>query len=388
MATRLRADSLGQALMWPRLCQAVRPGLLTLALAPCLVGRGAVAAHPGAGPWPDGSRWPAHLRGLHFETRHQANEGPGPNDWDRANVSLHPERGARLRIAPGAAGNWTCAELITSETVGYGTYTWSISGDFDQWHRRVVLGMFIYRDDEHEMDVEISKWFSESGLNGQFAVQPVWRDYDGDGEPEPVADPARTGQPGKRHLFSTGAHHELTFRLRWTPRRVEFAGWAGREPADGDSLWHWTYRPGLAPDADIPNAELGGYHADMNLWLFRGGDGYPLDRLEPTEVWVHDFTYEPLASPPNAPPRIRGIETGPAAVRPGETVRLRCEAQDPDADPLRYFWSAVGGGGELEVAGQRAVWRAPTRSGRYSIACEVRDPVGDHDVGRIAIDVR
>lgn len=374
--------------MWSRLRGAVGLSLLVLALMPCLAGRGAEAGGPTARPWPDRSRWPAHPGGLHFEARHQADEGPGPNDWDRANASLHPDRGARLRIAPGAPGDWACAELITSETVGYGTYTWSISGDFDRWHRRVVLGLFLYRDDDHEMDVEISKWFGESGMNGQFAVQPVWRDYDGDGEAEPVADPPGTGQPGKRRLFSTGEHRELTFRLRWTKRRVEFAGWAGLGPPHGAPLWHWIYRPVLAPDADIPDAELGGYHADMNLWLFRGGDGDPLDALEPTEVWVQDFTYEPLTSPPNTRPRIVTIEAGPAAVRPGETVRLRCEAQDADADPMRYFWAVAGGEGELETAGSSAVWRAPGKPGWYSITCEARDPVGAHDQGRIALCVR
>src|SRR5262245_12440028 len=55
----------------------------------------------------------------------------------------------------------------------------------------------------------------------------------------------------------------------------------------------------------------------------------------------------------NSPPVITEVALEPSRPRPGETLRVRVEASDPDGDPIRldYQWRA--GGRELEnAAGQ------------------------------------
>ena len=57
--------------------------------------------------------------------------GPGPNLFDKANVSVDGVGNLHLRIAKNASGNWTCAEIIGPTSYGYGTYTFTLASQVD-----------------------------------------------------------------------------------------------------------------------------------------------------------------------------------------------------------------------------------------------------------------
>lgn len=107
-------------------------------------------------------------------------EGPGPNDWndDAANVQTLPSTGwlqiALVRNA--TAGTYSCSEVYALQPLGYGAYSWIVRGAVDALgggDPHVVLGLFLYRDDSHEIDLELSRWGNASvgANNGDFVVQ-------------------------------------------------------------------------------------------------------------------------------------------------------------------------------------------------------------------------
>jgi len=57
--------------------------------------------------------------------------------------------------------NWYCSEVTLNEEYGYGIYSWEIEGDVHSLGNSdpfVVLGLFLYKDDSHELDIEFARW--------------------------------------------------------------------------------------------------------------------------------------------------------------------------------------------------------------------------------------
>lgn len=54
--------------------------------------------------------------------------------------------------------------LPSNAGMGFGRYRWiletplSALGGSGQFAKRPVLGMFLYKDDSHEIDIEMSRW--------------------------------------------------------------------------------------------------------------------------------------------------------------------------------------------------------------------------------------
>ena len=99
--------------------------------------------------------------------------GPGPNNFSAStdNVWVDDEDRLHLKITH-RDGTWYCAEVYRMESLGYGTYTFYLSSYVDLLDKNVVGSPFLYQDDEHELDIEFSRWGVEEGPNAQFVVQP------------------------------------------------------------------------------------------------------------------------------------------------------------------------------------------------------------------------
>ena len=114
-----------------------------------------------------GQTWrirPAHWRGL-----------PGPNHWSSRNVTVR-DGVLRLEIKRTRHG-WTCAEIYSQRTFGYGRYTFVVNSDLTRLDPWVVLGLFTYAGNRpspyNEIDIEIAKWgIRRDRNNAQFALQP------------------------------------------------------------------------------------------------------------------------------------------------------------------------------------------------------------------------
>jgi len=96
----------------------------------------------------------------------------GDNAWTDAKGALH------LRIKK-KQGKWSCAEMVLTRSLGYGTYIVTV-GDTSQLEPAAVLSMTTFDDwggDQHyrELDVEISRWGDASSKNNaQYGIQPFY----------------------------------------------------------------------------------------------------------------------------------------------------------------------------------------------------------------------
>jgi hypothetical protein len=190
--------------------------------------------------------------------------GPGPNVFDKANVSLVGDK-LRLQIQKNDAGTWTSAEIIGPRTYGYGTYTFVLDSPVHALDPNVVLGLFTWSDRarfaHREIDIEFAKWGSATdGTNAQYVVQP-----------HGTAD----------HLYRfvqpdvTTSKHQFT----WRAGRIVWESFR----ADGTRYATYTYE-----GADVPPS--GDERVRLNLWLFQGAA--PTNGA-PVEVVISSFTFTP-----------------------------------------------------------------------------------------------
>jgi hypothetical protein len=190
--------------------------------------------------------------------------GPGPNIFSGSNVWLDAAGRLHLRITK-IRGRWTCAEVINTQSLGLGTYTWVVESPVDVLDPSVVLGLFTYSDDpayhHRELDVEYSRWGNAADTtNGQYVVQP----YDHAGN-------------RVRMTVAAGAA-PTTHGFTWGTAAIDFF-------SDRSSLPTWRYA-----GPDVPQA--GSESARINLWLFRGAA--PTNGRS-VELVIRSFAFTPLA---------------------------------------------------------------------------------------------
>jgi hypothetical protein len=201
----------------------------------------------------------------------QSPVGPGPNYFSDREEDVWVDGAGRLHMSiVYRDGNWYCTEVISSESLGHGTYTFALSSRVDTLDKNAVLGLFTWDDaaPEHyyrEIDIEFSRWGAEAGDNAQYVVQP-W-DHD-----------------GNLHRFRLDLAGDLsTHSFDWRAGSVRFSSFQGHgsPPAPGDELQSWLYA-----GPDVPPA--GGENARINLWLM---NGYPPSDGQRIEVIVDGFDF-------------------------------------------------------------------------------------------------
>ena len=96
--------------------------------------------------------------GLTWQRKAEPQFGPGPNDWAPDLAWVDTQGRLHLKIAKDAAGKWWCAEVTSDKSFGYGEYRFTFAGPFSELDPNVVLGLFIYLDDDHEIDFELTRW--------------------------------------------------------------------------------------------------------------------------------------------------------------------------------------------------------------------------------------
>ena len=178
-----------------------------------------------------------------------SNRGGAANNYDPANAWTDTDGRLHLRIARGL-GEWTCAEVTLTRSLGYGSYFFDVH-DVSQLEPAAVLGLFTWDDsiadvNHREFDTEISRWGDPDGKNAQFVVQPYYV----------PANVVRFSAPPGR----------LTYSFSWEPGRVTFktahAGKTVHEdhgPA-GESVAEHTFTSGIP----LP----GGEAVHLNLYVF------------------------------------------------------------------------------------------------------------------------
>ena len=209
-------------------------------------------------------------------------KAPGPNLWSarKSNVFLDERGFLHLKTTPSSHG-WKCAEVFTDYRFGYGEYTFYLIGNFTRFHPQLVLGLFLYRNDHSEIDIEFSRWGkSRQDSLGMFTIH--WRDS--------LGTDRKISQKFPVHL--SGDNPYVTFKIKWFPDSVIFQGYRG----------HYPQLP--SPGALIAHASLHPFHtvADnspkkivMNLYWYRGKSPAPETTRE-YEIIIRDVWFRPFST--------------------------------------------------------------------------------------------
>ena len=216
--------------------------------------------------------WQGHTWNIRSDT----GSGPGPNNWNSKNVFVDANGSLHLLITAdtNSPNGYDCAELYTTDNLGFGTYQWQIEARIDTFDPWVVLGLFPYGppalgpDGSNEIDIEYSKWGASSGNNGGFTIYPN--------------SGTKVGTQG----FTFGLNGTYTTsRFTWGASGIQFWLMGGFQPVGTTQnvMASWNYTP-TTPPTNIPQRAM---PLHMNLWLDKG---HAPSNGQPIEVIIHAFT--------------------------------------------------------------------------------------------------
>ena len=57
-------------------------------------------------------------------------------------------------------------------SLGYGSYIFNVDNSCEELDDEAVLGLFTWQDDQHEIDIELSRWGNYWSDSTQYVVQP------------------------------------------------------------------------------------------------------------------------------------------------------------------------------------------------------------------------
>jgi hypothetical protein len=190
-------------------------------------------------------------------------EGPGPNTFSNStkNVWVDSKNKLHMRVHKDTAtGRWSSAEIFTWQWWGPGKYTWVVESPGSKLDPNVTVGMYVYQDTSHEIDVELAKWGNATDPNLlQYTVHP-WQN------------------PGNSVRYPAPAGTQ-TYSFDWKDTSVAFSG------AMTGWLQTWLYA-----GVDITGGWASPAH--INLWQY---EGRPPASGRDVEVVFRSFSYKPSA---------------------------------------------------------------------------------------------
>jgi hypothetical protein len=198
---------------------------------------------------------------------------PGPNFWTNDTTDVWIDNNGRLNLtlSPRDNGRWYATEVISEKTFGYGTYTFFVDADPQYFDSHVVAGIFLYRDDENEIDIEFSRWGDAENYHiGNYVIQPA-------------------DNPGNQFRFPIITNGTFTtHRIDWSPDEILFSSWHGHydDPPEGRMIAQWQYTGNNIPlDNQI--------RLYFNIWLFKG----IIPKIETPQIFtIAGFTFQPYTN--------------------------------------------------------------------------------------------
>jgi Concanavalin A-like lectin/glucanases superfamily len=116
--------------------------------------------------------------GLNWKCKNVHDLGPGTNNFSDSPNNLWVDNQGRLHLTIKMdSGRWDCTQLACENDYRFGKFTWKIdnaSSIFNLSQDAAWLGLFSYRDDNNETDVEISRWQGQGNHLVLYTVQPYW----------------------------------------------------------------------------------------------------------------------------------------------------------------------------------------------------------------------
>jgi hypothetical protein len=174
--------------------------------------------------------------------------GPGPNYWSNSteNVWLD-ERGYLHMKIRRVNQTWYCSEVYTTHLTQYGEHRFVVESNLDSLDKSVVVGLFNYMNDTHEIDIEFAKWGVENNQKfGSYTVQP----YTVSGNSESFAFALDTAL--STHSFN------------WQPGYIAFTSFQRTNMSPSGMIKSWIYT-----GSDNPR-DTDRLRTHINFWLFEG----------------------------------------------------------------------------------------------------------------------
>ncbi len=118
--------------------------------------------------------------GYEWNVRASPSARGGNNIYDPANAWTDSDGALHLRLT-GEPGKWSCAQVLLTRSLGYGTYR-IVVRDTSSLDPAAVLAMYTLSDagaaatdrNPREWDVEISRWGEPGAKNARFLLQPSY----------------------------------------------------------------------------------------------------------------------------------------------------------------------------------------------------------------------
>jgi hypothetical protein len=118
--------------------------------------------------------------GYEWTVRAAPSDRGGTNIYDASNAWTDASGALHLRIT-GEPGKWTCAQVILTRSLGFGTYRLVVR-DASQLDPATVFAMYTLSDagaasadrNPREWDIEFSRWGNPSGKNARYLLQPAY----------------------------------------------------------------------------------------------------------------------------------------------------------------------------------------------------------------------
>ncbi len=177
--------------------------------------------------------------------------GPGPNYFSDLESDVFVDASGKLHLKiVQRADTWHCTEIVNTQSLGYGTYTFVLASALDQLDPNVILGLFTWDDlapqnTYREIDIEFSRWGDPQALNSQYVIQPYT-------------------QAGNMHRFAAFLQsNHSTHLFEWRKDGVSFLSYQGSPANPGEQIQAWIYE---GADNPPPGAE----NTRLNLWLMNG----------------------------------------------------------------------------------------------------------------------
>ena len=204
--------------------------------------------------------------------------GPGPNNWSANNVWVDELGKLHLKISYNeVTQKWECADIYTTQNLGFGKYEWWIDSRLDQMDKNVVLGLFNYPtglnspDGSNEIDIEFSRWGVENANVGNYVVYPAR---------------LLSGYSKWSNSFPVSLSGSYTTqRFTWSSSAVNFQSLHGWQSDNTNLFYSKSFTPSRKKAKTyIPQQAL---PIHINLWLFRG---MAPSNNQPVEVIIGKFT--------------------------------------------------------------------------------------------------
>lgn len=227
-------------------------------------------------------------------------QGPGPNYFSSNPNHVWVDERDRLHMTITRDENkWFATEVISTENTGYGTYTFTVLGNFTEMPENVTLGLFTWDNNtfeeaaNSEVDIELSKWGDTNTVQSlTYAVQPVaFGPY--------YEERTKNPQLEEPTVLDGTTTHEFT----WAPDEITWRSYRGDEAVTENQIASWAFSKNMPPRVKNENGNQSKpivipkpgetTNTRINYWIHTWLSDGPSDGKN-QEVIITKYEYKPL----------------------------------------------------------------------------------------------